>query len=209
MHATHTNAASKSSRDNTCTHRYDAANVHPSELTFFPVPPDFHGKAFVQLFQYLVLKCMALPLVRLCCVFVYVCARVRVCERAQRNVQTLRCECACVRAGDGCVGKCVFGCAQGLYRSTPWKGISPKPYVITNPDPNMILQSADYVYTLQSPQMDGEVLDTRPRAHIFIHKRPRTHTHAHTTQTVSGVSGSRRCPGPQHATIYAGPVDAW
>jgi hypothetical protein len=49
---------------------------------------------------------------------------------------------------------------QGLYRASPWKGTSPKPYVITNPDPNTILQSTDYVYTLQSPQMDGEVLDT-------------------------------------------------
>jgi hypothetical protein len=54
----------------------------------------------------------------------------------------------------------VCDCMQGLYRASPWKGTSPKPYVITNPDPNTILQSTDYVYTLQSPQMDGEVLDT-------------------------------------------------
>eukprot|EP00960_Hanusia_phi_P027575 746899-Hanusia_phi.AAC.4 len=94
-------------------------NVHPSQLALFPVPKEFHGKSYVQLFEFLVLRCMALPL--------------------------------------------------GVHRKRPWKGSSPMPYVITNPDADMILQVEDAIYTLQSPEMDSrsigflEVLVIRAR----------------------------------------------
>jgi hypothetical protein len=41
---------------------YPEANVNPSHLTFTPVPARFHGKSYIQLFQYLLSKQMQIPL---------------------------------------------------------------------------------------------------------------------------------------------------
>jgi hypothetical protein len=41
---------------------YSESNVTPSHLTFTPVPVRFHGKSYIQLFQYLIVKQMAIPL---------------------------------------------------------------------------------------------------------------------------------------------------
>jgi hypothetical protein len=41
---------------------YPEANVNPSHLTFTPVPARFHGKSYIQLFQYLMSKQMQIPL---------------------------------------------------------------------------------------------------------------------------------------------------
>ncbi|EKX45914.1 hypothetical protein GUITHDRAFT_138739 [Guillardia theta CCMP2712] len=83
---------------------YSVPNLHPSQLSFFPVPVDFEGKPYIQLFQYLVLKCMTLPL--------------------------------------------------GIYRKS--EKSNPVPYVITSPSADMLVHREDYVYSLQSPEMDGK-----------------------------------------------------
>ena len=41
---------------------YPEPNVTPSHLTFTPVPARFHGKSYIQLFQYLMSKQMQIPL---------------------------------------------------------------------------------------------------------------------------------------------------
>lgn len=41
---------------------YQEPNVTPSHLTFTPVPARFHGKSYIQLFQYLISKQMQIPL---------------------------------------------------------------------------------------------------------------------------------------------------
>lgn len=92
---------------------YKEANVSPSHLTFTAVPPQFHGKSYIQLFQRLILKQMAIPL--------------------------------------------------GLYRSSPWGIVrnDALPYVITNPDADLLVQENDFTYTLESKSSMDSILKVK------------------------------------------------
>ena len=44
----------------------------------------------------------------------------------------------------------------GLYRSSPTDDVSPMPYVITNPDPDLLLNSQDMIFALLDPESIGK-----------------------------------------------------
>ena len=130
---------------------YEVSNVAPSHLTFTRVPAHLHGKSFIQLFQHLMVKDMALPL--------------------------------------------------GLYRSAPWghASSSQMPYVITNPPADLIVQSDDFVYTLDSKMVGDTILEVSVlRGRSFdILSRPgveerickvQTHTASFMTRAISGLA---------------------
>ena len=121
---------------------YEEPNVAPSHLTFTKVPRNFHGKSFIQLFQHLMVKDMALPL--------------------------------------------------GLYRSAPWghhASGSQMPYVITNPPADLLMQSDDFVYTLDSKLVGDTILEISVlRGRNFsILSRPGVEARACKVQTHSKV----------------------
>jgi hypothetical protein len=86
--------------------------VLPSHLTFTRVPPQFHGKSFIQLFHHLMLKNLALPI--------------------------------------------------AVYRSAPWGehvSGSQMPYVLTNPTSDLLMNSNDFLYTLDSKMAGDSVME--------------------------------------------------
>lgn len=91
---------------------YSEYNVLPSHLTFTRVPPQFNGKSFIQLFEHLMLKNLALPI--------------------------------------------------AVYRSAPWGehvSDSQMPYVLTNPNSDLLMNSNDFLYTLDSKMSGDSVME--------------------------------------------------